>query len=302
MKTTRKNFIKTSLLITGGILLEGRNFFAKAAQEISGFRNLNDRIGIYTEKGGTILWYVNDDAVTVIDSQMDDSVRNFYNGLKKKTDRRINFLINTHHHRDHTGGNHFLREYTDKIVGHEKCREMQEKFYGGGEVPQAYADIVFEKEWSVDLGNEKIDAVHFNPAHTAGDIAVRFVNSNIVHMGDIVFNNVYPYIDFPGGSNLHDWIKFIDKSLAHFDDKTVFIFGHADSDENVTGNKESLIQMKNYLTALLEFVDGQIQKGKSKEEITAAPEIPGFGFIKEHWNGARKMNLERAYEELTQTK
>ncbi|MFZ6033919.1 MAG: MBL fold metallo-hydrolase [Melioribacter sp.] len=302
MKTTRKNFLKTSLLITGGVLLEGKNFFAKAAQEISGFRNLNDNIGIYTEKGGTIAWYVNDDAVTVIDSQMDDSVRNFYNGLKKKTGRRINFLINTHHHRDHTGGNHFLKEYTDKIVGHEKCREMQQKFYGEGDAPQSYADIVFEKEWSVDLGKEKIDAIHFNPAHTAGDIAVRFVNSNIVHMGDIVFNNVYPYIDFPGGANLHDWIKFIDKSLAHFDDNAVFIFGHADSYENVTGNKDSLIRMKNYLTALLEFVDGQIQKGKSKEEIIDAQEIPGFGFIKECWNGARRMNLERAYEELTQTK
>ncbi|MGK9475757.1 MBL fold metallo-hydrolase [Melioribacter sp. OK-6-Me] len=302
MKTTRKNFIKTSLLITGGILLEGNKFFVKAAQQISGFRNLNENIGIYTEKGGTIAWYVNDDAVVVIDAQMDDSVRNFYKGLKNKTSRRINFLINTHHHRDHTGGNHFLREFTDKIVGHEKCREMQQKFYGNSDTPQAYADIVFENEWTVDLGKEKIHAIHFNPAHTAGDIAVRFVNSNIVHMGDVVFNNTYPYIDFPGGSNLYQWIEFINKTLALYDDNTTFIFGHANNDENVIGKKESLLQMKNYLTTLLDFVDNQIKTGKSKEEIINAEEIPGFAFLKERWNGARRMNLESAYEEIIKRK
>jgi len=213
----------------------------------------------------------------------------------------MDILFNTHHHGDHTSGNYYLKDFADKIVAHENCPALQKKFYGEGEKErqQVYADTTFKNEWEFDLGNEKLKAYHLGSAHTGGDAFIHFQNSNVVHMGDLVFNKVYPYMDRPGGCVIEGSINVLGKAALFFDKDTIFIYGHADSDENVSGSIDDLTTMQNYFSALLEFVDKEMKTGKSLTEIQDASHIPGFENLIERWEGAKNMSLKAAYEELS---
>lgn len=298
MKFDRRTFIKSSTLLTAGLFLPSNKLLYALQNEDGNIQTLRNNIGIFTENGGTIGWLISDDAVVVVDTQFPDSAEHFINKLKSKTNRKIDFVINTHHHRDHTSGNPIFKKYTDNLVANEKAVELQKKFNGtdGNTDSLVFANITFTDKWSADIGKEKITAKHYWNAHTGGDAFIHFENSNIVHVGDLVFNRLYPYIDRPGGSVLSSWAKYVEALIKDFDNDTIFIFGHGTS---VYGKKEDLERMKNYLNALLEYVNKNIKAGKTKEEIAELGPVPGFEDQNEQWPGALKMNLTNAYDELT---
>jgi glyoxylase-like metal-dependent hydrolase (beta-lactamase superfamily II) len=301
MYISRKTFIKSASLLTGGILLGIHDSLAKVLQqEDSGFKVLRDNLGIYLGGGGTIFWYISDDAVVVIDTQNPGSAKNFITGLKEKTNRKINFLFNTHHHADHTSGNIYFKPYVEKIVAQENCPKLQKKAYGEGEKAneQVYADTTFSDKWSQNLGKEKITAAYITPAHTGGDIIIHFEKANIAHVGDLVFNRVYPFIDKNGGGSIASWVEVLEKAEKQYPDDTMFIYGHADTNENTTGKKEDLTSMRNYLSALLDYTSKGIKNGKSPEELQKVTKIPGVKVRKERWPGTLAANIDAAYSEL----
>lgn len=299
MKLTRKQFLKSGALITGGLILPGFKFNSPLQEQTYKFTTIRNNIGIFTERGGTIGWYGTNDALVVIDSQYPETAKNLVEGLKQKTSRKIDLLFNTHHHGDHTAGNLFLKDYANKIVAHENCKALQEKNYGGNpEKPQAYPTATFTNTWGEDIGKEKVVARYFGPAHTGGDSVVHFENSNIVHVGDLVFNKTFPFIDPNGGGAVQKWPLVLEKILKHYDNDTKFIFGHSISEDLLVGTKKDVASMKDYLNGLIEFVSKEIKYGKTKEEIASASAVPGFEDLKERWQGARKMNIERTYDEL----
>ncbi len=300
MKFTRKEFLKASSIIAGGLLLPGSKNFGRMSQQAAGnFKNLRDNLGIYTERGGTIGWYVSDDAVVVIDTQFPESAKNMLAGLQKKTSRKIDLLFNTHHHGDHTSGNIYLKDFAERIIAQENCKALQEKMYGGDATkPQAYPTFTFKKEWTQEIGTETVSAKFFGPAHTGGDSVIHFQKANVAHVGDLVFNRTYPYIDSSGGGSVGQWITALERVINFYSKDTTFIFGHGLTDDSATGSMSDVVAMKNYLTALYEFVSNEIKSGKTKEQIASANEIPGFGDLKERREGARKMNLEKTFDEL----
>lgn len=299
MKVTRKDFLKLSALITGGIFLPGFKLFSSFQEQKFKFTELRNNIGIFTERGGTIGYYATNDALVVIDSQYPETVKNLIEGLKQKTERKIDTLFNTHHHGDHTSGNIFLKDYAKKIVAHENCKMLQEKNYGNNpDKPQAYPTVTYSNTWREELGKEKVTAKYFGTAHTGGDSVIHFENANIAHLGDLVFNKTFPFIDVNGGGTLKGWYEVLGKVSKYFSKETLFIFGHAANDDLLTGSIKDVVDMQNYFSALLEFVSTEIEKGKSKEEIINSSSIPGFENLKERWQGARKMNLERAFDQL----
>ncbi|MBM4172674.1 MAG: MBL fold metallo-hydrolase [Ignavibacteria bacterium] len=299
MKLTRKQFLKSGALITGGLILPGFKFYNPFQEQTYQFTTIRNNIGIFTERGGTIGWYATNDALVVIDSQYPETAKNLVVGLKQKTSRKIDLLFNTHHHGDHTAGNLYLKDFANKIVAHENCKVFQEKAYGGNpEKPQAYPTATFSNSWSEDIGKDKVTARYFGAAHTGGDSVIHFENANIAHVGDLVFNQTYPFIDPNGGGAVKLWPEVLEKIAAHFDNDTTFIFGHSISNDLLIGKRQDLLAMKNYLNILVEFVEKEIKAGKTKEEIGAAAEIPGYADLKERWQGARKMNLDRTYDEL----
>jgi glyoxylase-like metal-dependent hydrolase (beta-lactamase superfamily II) len=144
---------------------------------------------------------------------------------------------------------------------------------------------------------EKIKTYYWGAAHTNGDSVIFFPHANIVHVGDLVFNRRWAFIDRSAGASVKNWIIVLEKIQEQFDNDTLFVFGHAFDPEKITGNKSDIKAMQDYLKNLLAFVNGQIKAGKTKEEIMKATSIPGVT----EWQGeGLDRGLEAAYEEEIQ--
>lgn len=298
MKMDRKKFIKSASLLIGGAMIPGKELFAKTFKLTSaGFRELRNGTGYYTERGGTIGWFISKDGTVVIDSQFPDTAANFIAGFKEMSNQRIDILFNTHHHRDHTSGNATFKNKAGKIIAHENCVKLQRKMSNDLEA-EVLADRTFKNTWTEKIGTEIITAQYFGIAHTSGDAVIHFENANVVHVGDLVFNRTYPYIDPVGEGLTTDWIKVLGSIYEQYDSDTIFIFGHAKNDDMVTGKKKDLLVMRDYLSALVELITKQLAEEKNIEEIMQSPKLKEFEDFSERWENAYRMNLDHVTREL----
>jgi len=254
-------------------------------------------VGIFTEQGGTIGWLMNKEGIVVVDSQFPDSAGHIIQELRKKSDRPVKYLINTHHHSDHTGGNIAFKGIAEHVIGHANCLINQRATAAAqkSEDKQLFADTVFNDRWKTKVGSQKINVQYFGAGHTNGDAIIHFEDANIAHMGDLMFNKRFPFIDRNAGANIRSWINVLDKAITKYDSDTLFIFGHALDPEKVTGKKEELKAMKNYLEKLLLFVGNEKKAGKTKEQILKTTSIPGASDFQ---GQGIERSLTAAYDEL----
>ncbi len=296
----RRSFIKKTAITAGLIGLSTKEilaaFLQQPAYKITMLRN---DVGIFTEKGGTIAFYISKKGIAVVDAQFPETSKHLIDELKKLQDKPIDFLINTHHHGDHTGGNISFKGIAQHVVGHENCLSNYQRVAAEqhSEDKQLFQDITFKDKWKTKVGDESIRAHYFGAGHTSGDALIHFEHANIVHVGDLMFNRVYPFIDKKAGASFTNWIKVLDKAQSTFDNKTLFVFGHG-SNNQVTGGKDDLKGLQQYITQLLDQVGKAIKQGKSKDEILQITSIDNVGDWKDEFK-LIKANLEAAYSELT---
>ncbi|CAN5255442.1 MBL fold metallo-hydrolase [soil metagenome] len=294
----RRKFIRNVSFTTALLTLDLKKTFAFFNDPSYKITMLTNEIGIFSEQGGTIGFMLSPNGIVVIDTQFPDPAKHLIAELKSKNTTGFRLLINTHHHGDHTSGNPEFKGLVHQVVAHENCVINQKNVAQSQNKLNEiyYADTTFTDTWKKKVGKEKIKTYYFGPAHTNGDIVVHFQKANIVHLGDLVFNRRFAFVDRPGGANIKSWIQVLDKVINKFSDSTTFIFGHAYNPDRVTGNKDDVRAMQNYLTKLLEFVSSQIQAGKTKEQILQATSIPGAP----EWQGnGIERCLIAAFEELT---
>lgn len=297
----RRNFLLNTALATAGTLLPF-NTFSNALFRRD-FIAIRRNVGVYTERGGTIGWLINDNALVAVDSQFPDSAANCVAGLKKRTALKMDYLINTHHHGDHTAGNSAFKEYTNHIVAHENVPGYQMKAAEarGQETvdAQVTADMTFTESWKQDVGDEIVHATHYGPAHTGGDSVVYFEKANVAHMGDLVFNRVYPYIDPGAGANIRNWVNVLRTTADELPSDAIYICGHGNSGYGITGSKGDVLRKSDFLEELLAFTQKGIDAGRSKEEIASIPVLEGFeDFQMPGWGLTLEFNLNTAYDEL----
>jgi glyoxylase-like metal-dependent hydrolase (beta-lactamase superfamily II) len=298
MNWNRRDFIAASSLGLVGTL-GGRSLWAQAPAQpptVPEFKDVRRNVGVFTARGGTIGYLVTADAVIVVDSQFADTAPLFLEGLKPRTSRKIDLLINSHHHGDHTGGNKVMQPSVTKIVAHANVPGLQRKAAAAAksEANQAYADTTFERDWKANVGSETVSARHYGPAHTGGDIVIRFERANVVHMGDLMSFQRNPRADRPAGASIVNWIPVLERTVKDQSADTIYIFGHSKVGERVTGSSKDLLELRDYFTAMLDFARKGISAGKSMDEIIKAAAIPGF----ERYEGT-PVALQAAYEELT---
>ena len=290
--------------ITLGALALGRlTSFASKLDFAAAFniKMLTNKVGIFTEQGGTIMFMLSKSGIIVVDSQFPDPAQHLIDELKKANSMPFDLLINTHHHGDHSGGNIAFKGLVNHVVAHQNSafnqkRVVEEAIKAGRKVnEQYYPDQVFKKKWKYKLDGEHIKAHYFGAAHTNGDAMIHFEDQNVVHMGDLVFNRRFPFVDKTAGAEIKSWINVLDKASDTFGSKTQYVFGHALDPEKVVGTQEDVKAFQNYLEKLLEFVAKEIKAGKSKVEILKTTIIPGA----EEWKGdGISRSLDAAYIEL----
>lgn len=266
------------------------------------FTTIRRNVGIYSNRGGTIGWLVNSDASVVIDSQFADTAPDCIDGIQDMRTAQIDALINTHHHGDHTGGNGVFKPKVKNIIAHENVPilQRQQAQMRGDESIAGIPDTTYSDLWRRDFGDETIRLKYYGPAHTSGDSVITFEKANVVHMGDLVFNRVFPFIDRPGGANVKNWIKLLNGVLADHDSSTLYILGHGQPNLGMVSRMDALVHMRAYLEALVEHVDNGVSQGLSREEIVGIASLRGF---EDHISFGPRLslssNLEVVYDELT---
>jgi len=277
------------------------------------FKSLRREVGYFTARGGTIGWVASKDALAAIDTQFPDTAAVFLAGLPGRGGRKLDLLVNTHHHGDHTGGNGVFRPETRKIVAHANVPALQraaaERAEKAGNVQpwakldaQVYADTTFPEAWRTDLGGETISARYHGAAHTSGDIVTVFEKANVVHMGDLVFNRIYPVIDRAAGASVRGWITVLETAAKAYPADAIYIFGHGGAKFGVTGQRDDLLVLRDYWSAILAHVEKQIAAGKKKEDVVAMENFPGFPDFHAPLPNRLGSNLGAAYDELTEKK
>ena len=186
--------------------------------------------------GGNIGASVGDDGGGVVDDQYAPLADKIQAALKGITDKPVRFIINTHYHHDHTGGNEFFQKQAP-IIAHDNVRKRLEEGStagNGGSVhvehkPQpkgALPIITFDHDVTVHLNGEDIRALHFPAGHTDGDSVIYFPKSNVVHMGDDFVTYGFPFIDIDGGGSIDGMIDGVEKAVAQLPADVKVIPGH----------------------------------------------------------------------------
>ncbi len=318
----RRDFIvRSSLFATAGLLVRPKLFAQDAAPKpaapkpavvaatqpapsITEFRPLRRDVGIFTGRGGTIGWLANKDALLVIDTQFPDTAATCLAGLPGGSGRLLDVVLNTHHHADHTSGNPIFKPVAKTIVAHANVPKLQfaaaEKT--GTLDKQAYADTTFTDVWRRELGDEIITAEYHGTAHTSGDVSIMFEKANVVHMGDLMFNRMYPVIDRPAGASIRHWIVVLEEIAKTYPADAIYAFGHGNPKFGVTGQRGDLLVMRDYFSGLLDYTQKKIAAGEPKEKIVALENLPGFTDFHAPLPNRLASNLTVAYEELTEKK
>ena len=260
--------------------------------------------GIYmlTGQGGNIGVSVGSDGVFLIDDQFAPLTKKITAAIAALSDQPVRFLLNTHWHPDHTGANENMGNAGIVIVAHSNVRKRLavDNFIEMFDMEAPATDaaglpvITFDDALSFHLNEDEIHISHVESAHTDGDSIVQFRAANVMHLGDIYFAGMYPFIDTNSGGSINGTLKALEHALALSDDNTVIIPGHGP-----VSNKENLVAY----TGMLRTINGRIQKmitGKSTLAQILATE-PTKDFDKEYGNGFIKNTafVEMLYKDMT---
>ena len=247
--------------------------------------------GVYmlVGSGGNIGLSVGHDGPFLIDDQYAPLTDRILKAISAVTDKPVRFLVNTHWHYDHTGGNENIGKGGTIIVAHDNVRKrlVKGQFMKAFNAnippspPKALPVITFADSVTFHWNNETLEVLHPKSAHTDGDAVIYFKSTDVVHVGDLFFNGIYPFIDAESGGSVEGVISGVDEVLDRIDDNTKVIPGHGP-----LGNKTDLKAYRDMLATVHERMTKLIKAGKNIDEIVAAKPTAdydakwGGGFLK----------------------
>jgi cyclase len=234
---------------------------------------LSDTTYMLTGFGGNMGLSVGDDAVLLVDDEFAPLTPKIKAEIAKLTKKPVSFVINTHWHFDHTGGNANFAAEGSTIVAHEKLRQRMAtdqvleflKMPIKAAPKVALPVITYSNDMTFHTNGDEVRVFHIANAHTDGDSLVQFKRANVLQTGDIFTNRTYPYIDKSGGGSVEGMLAAVDQLLALVDDHTKIIPGHGS-----LGNKQDLAAFRQMLSTVYARVQEQMAQGKDLTAVVAS--------------------------------
>jgi cyclase len=256
--------------------------------------------------GGNIGASVGEDGIVIVDDQYAPLAEKIQAALKGISEKPIRFIINTHYHFDHTGGNAIFQKQAP-IIAHDNVRKRLEegstagnlgavKFESKHAAKEALPIITFDHDVTVHLNGEDIRALHFPSGHTDGDSVIFFPKSNVVHMGDDFVTYGFPFVDLSGGGSVQGMIAALEEIMSKLPSDVKVIPGH--------GPISNLDDVRRYVSMLKDTrsaVEAGIKQGKSFEQLKQEDVLAKW----QKWSGdfiTTDQWLVTLYNELTGNK
>jgi len=297
----------------------------RASQDVFRVQPLSGGVYALYGRGGNVAFYVGEDAVTVVDSQFKDLAPGIVEQIRKVTSKPIKFLINTHHHGDHVGGNEVFRQFA-MILAHDNVRTrmlaspqtIQREYPARLEEARKAGNAESVKflseqiEWAKTVrveeiatpiltydselrihpaGGETIQVWHLPPAHTDGDSVVFFEKAKVLHMGDDFFNRTIPFIDVSSGGSARGYLAALDKAIGRVPPDATVIPGHGE-----VADLAGLKAFRRYIADLVDLASRAKASGKSKERFLSEADLPAYRDYSGYADRF-KQNAAAAYDE-----
>jgi cyclase len=222
------------LTLTGGTAVGQQDDFSKVQIKVT---KVSGNIYLLEGAGGNIAASVGDDGIVIVDDQFAPLAEKIQAALKGITDKPVRFVINTHYHGDHTGGNEPFSNAGSTVIAQDNVRKRLESggtAGNGGSVKMevkpaskaALPVITFANDVTVHLNGEDIRALHFPAGHTDGDAIIFFPKNNVVHMGDDFVRYGFPFIDVSSGGSVQGMISAMEKAITLLPADVKVIPGH----------------------------------------------------------------------------
>ena len=265
---------------------------------------VSDNIYMLTGLGGNIALSVGDDGAFLVDDQYAPLSDRILAAVEAVTDAPVRFVINTHWHWDHVGGNENMAETGAILVAHENVRRRMStaqfvEALGRHTEPSpegALPLVTFTDHVTFHWNGDEIRVFHVAPGHTDGDALIHFVGADVIHAGDNYFSNRYPLVDFSSGGTLEGMLANVDAILEIAEDETKIIPGHGP-----LSDRTQLLEYRAMLTTARDRITALIQQGLDREAVIAAKptsdldEKWGWGFLNpDMWVGIIYDALTRA--------
>jgi glyoxylase-like metal-dependent hydrolase (beta-lactamase superfamily II) len=229
--------------------------------------------------GGNIAVFLGEDGVFMVDAGLTEhagrvlgTVRELAQSESANPD--LMYLVNTHWHFDHTGGNERIAAAGAVVVAHENVLHLLSQdqvmaAVGGREIPAAPASarprLTFNDRVNFTWNGDLIHVVHIAEAHSNGDVVVHFRDADVIHLGDIFFNGMYPFIDVDVGGHIGGMVDAVDEILAHSNETTLFIPGHGP-----LADRADLVEYRAMLATVRDRVQEMIDRGMTRQQVIEA--------------------------------
>jgi cyclase len=304
--TSPPSTIETCMHLRYHLTLAAMLCAASAAQAQQNFDSVQVRPtlltrGVYmlTGSGGNIGLAVGDDAVFVIDDQFAPLTPKVLEAIAGITNKPVRFVVNTHWHYDHTGGNENMGKAGALIVAHENVRKRMstDQFIEAMNrrepaAPRGALPVVtFTDGVTFHINGDSIVVTHVSPAHTDGDAIITFMKADVVHMGDVFNNAGMPFVDLSSGGSINGIISASDHVLARITDQTKIIPGHGP-----LATRARLKAYREMLVAMRERMQREVAARRSIEEVLAAKITEPYA---KDWPAGHERFVRLLYQELT---
>ncbi|UCC72550.1 MAG: MBL fold metallo-hydrolase [Gemmatimonadota bacterium] len=266
-------------------------------------------VHIVTGIGGNVAAFVGEDGVFLVDAGLSQLTERLLASIQKLCGREsanpaLRYVVNTHWHSDHTGGNETFAAAGALVVAHENVLRLLSQdqvmaHLGDRLVPavptRARPRLTFNDRMNLSWNQDLIHVVHVPNAHSNGDVIVHFRDADLIHMGDILNGN-YPFIDVDFEGHIGGIIRAVEEVLAHSIESTLFIPGHGPM-----ANREDLLRYKDMLTTVRDRVQAMIDRGMTRQEVIEAKPTADLDAV---WSGGESADpfVESVYDGMVRSR
>jgi cyclase len=264
MRKSSVLLFSAAILLTAGAWL-ARTQNPQAAAPLT-IEKVKDNLYVIVGDGGNVAVYVTDEGVILVDDKFERNSADIMAKVKSVTDKQVKYVLNTHQHGDHTGGNAKLLAASAEIISQRNARANMAATKMPG-VPR----VSFSEETEVFLGGKEVRAHYYGRGHTNGDAMIYFPDLKVIHTGDL-FTSGAPFIDYSGKGSAVEWTNTIDNVLKSDWDFDVVIPGHGP-----VSNRAGLMKYRDNFKTMRDKVSGMVSQGKSKDDVKATL-VSDFGW------------------------